>query len=276
MIGVFDSGLGGLSVLSEIHKVCPAESTLYFADQQNIPYGSRSEAEVQRFSHQICQYLLGRGATIIVVACNTATAAAIDWLRTHYPETQFVGMEPALKPAVSLTRSGKIGVLATAGTFKSQRYAQLMNRYAQDVQLFQNSCVGLVEQIEAGKIADPETKEMLEAFIDPMLTEGIDTLILGCTHYPFVHPLIKSIVGERVHLIDPAPAVAKQTKYLLEQLPRPIIKKSCLHEYVTSGVLSRFIPAVNRLVPVIGQPTEVGQNRINAIHKTFYQKVDNN
>lgn len=275
MIGVFDSGIGGLSVLREIYKACPTESTLYFADQQHIPYGSQSEADVQRFSDQICHYLIGQGANIIVVACNTATAAAIDWLRQRYPNMLFVGMEPAIKPAVALTKSGKIGVLATAGTFKSQRYAHLMGRYAQDVQLFQNSCIGLVGQIESGHTADPKTKEMLESFIRPMLEQGIDTLILGCTHYPFVQSLIQQIVGPNVQIIDPAPAVAKQTQRLLANLPTTD-RKWRLHEHVTSGSLPTFISSVNRLVSVIQPSAVTGQNSVTAIHKTFYQKVDNN
>ena len=275
MIGVFDSGIGGLSVLREIYKVCPAESTLYFADQKHIPYGSRSEADIRRFSDQICQYLLKRGANVIVVACNTATAAAIDWLRERYPTVLFVGMEPAIKPAVELTKSGKIGVLSTAGTFQSQRYAHLMGRYAQDVQLFQNSCIGLVEQIESGKTTEVETTEMLESFIRPMLAQDIDTLILGCTHYPFVQPLIQQIVGKNVQIIDPAPAVARQTKRLLDNRPKPS-QERYLHERVTSGSLTTFIPAVNRLLSVVETSATVEQNSVKAIHKTFYQKVDNN
>ncbi|MFT5195094.1 MAG: glutamate racemase [Cellvibrionaceae bacterium] len=279
MIGVFDSGIGGLSVLREIHKLCPNVSTLYIADQNHVPYGPRSETEIQQFSDSICQYLLGRGVTVIVIACNTATAAAIGWLRKRYPTVSFVGMEPAIKPAALLTKSGKIGVLATTGTFKSQRYALLMNRYAQEVYLFENSCIGLVETIESGDINSPTLQAMLEQFIQPMLYQGIDTLILGCTHYPFVLPLIQKIIGEDIQIIDPSPAIARQINRVLLDIPfnsAPESPKNLIHEYVTSGQLSTYIPMVNRLVSVNLPQDVMRQNSVNAIHKTFYQHIDNN
>lgn len=277
MIGVFDSGIGGLTVLHEIHKRCPAVSTLYFADQSHIPYGLKSEAGIQRFSDRICRFLLDRGAAVIVVACNTATAAAINWLRERYPQVPFVGMEPAIKPAVAQTKSGKIGVLATASTFKSQRYAQLMDRYASQVELFENSCVGLVEQIESGDLAGDHTEALLRSFIEPMQIQGIDTLILGCTHYPLVLPIIQQIAGDGVRVINPAPAVAQQTQRLLPSyLTANAQQQPPMHEYVTSGTLSAYIPMVNRLNPIVSIPAEIGQNLIHTTHKTFYQKVDNN
>lgn len=280
MIGIFDSGIGGLSVLQEIHKLCPTESTLYFADQNHIPYGLKSEEEIQRFSDQICRYLISRGASAIVVACNTATAAAINWLRQRYPQVPFVGMEPAIKPAAEQTKSGKIGVLATAGTFKSQRYAQLMSRYAQEVQLYENSCIGLVEQIESGDLEGSKINSLLRIFIEPMLIQGIDTLILGCTHYPFALSAIKNIVGEGVNIINPALAVAEQTQRVISNLrsldPISPNHQPLMHEYVTSKKISTYIPMVNRLHAVVSSRSKTGQNSINATHKTFYQKVDNN
>ena len=280
MIGIFDSGIGGLTVLQEIHKLCPAESTLYFADQSHIPYGSKSETDVQRYSDQICQYLITRGASVIVVACNTATAAAISWLRHRYPQVPFVGMEPAIKPAAEQTKTGRIGVLATAGTFKSQRYAQLMKRYAHQVQLFENSCIGLVEQIESGDLTGDSTDSLLRSFIGPMLDEGIDTLILGCTHYPFALPVIKNIVGADITIINPASAVAQQTLRVIEhrRSTSSVLPASHMpmHEFVTSGKLIEYIPMVKRLNSIINKRSKPGENPINATHKTFYQKVDNN
>ena len=281
MIGVFDSGVGGLSVLREIHKQIPNQPTIYFADQKNVPYGPRSAKEVQAFSHSVCDYLVSRGAKVIVVACNTATAAAINWLRETYPaEISFVGMEPAIKPAATITKTGRIGVMATAGTFKSQRYAALMTRFAKDVQLFENSCVGLVEQIESGDLDSADTYELLTSFINPMLEEGIDALILGCTHYPFVLPAIKSIVGDSVTVIDPAPAVARQTARLIQSDKNDAANRPVVREYSTSGNFIEFISSVNRLQNISENKTKVGQNRFISIaknsHLNFYQKVHNN
>ncbi len=283
MIGVFDSGVGGLSVLRQIHQLCPSQPTLYFADQAHIPYGPRPTEEIRHFSAQICQYLLDRGAEIIVIACNTATAASINWLREQYPAVSFVGMEPAIKPAAQHSTSGRIGVMATASTFKSQRYAQLMQRYAQNTQLFENSCVGLVSQIEAGELDTATTDQMLTAFINPMLAEKIDTLILGCTHYPFVRPAIEKIVGDGVRVIDPAHAVALQTKRLLAEITKPpqtAGRSAIMHEYVTSGELANFIPLVNRFLTVDYNRSQIEENgSINIAkyrHLNFYQKVHNN
>lgn len=214
-IGVFDSGVGGLSVLREIRPLIPHAPLLYAADQAHVPYGGRPAPEIQQLSTTLTRFLLSRNAQIIVVACNTATAAAIDHLREAFPAVPFVGMEPALKPAVQKTHSGVIGVLATANTFQSQRYANLAARFAADVQLLQNPCVGLVERIERGETDTPETEQFLRAIVEPMLAQGADTLILGCTHYPFVRPLLEKIAGSHIAIIDPATAVARQVQRLL-------------------------------------------------------------
>ncbi len=188
--------MGGLSVLRPIREIFPNEHILYFADQAHVPYGSRSLAEIRHFSEEITRFLLDQGAKIIVVACNTASAAALSSLRETFPEVAFVGMEPAVKPAALETRSGKVGVLATENTFSSPRYALLMSRFAQDVEVIENPCRGLVSLIEAGDIATGETEALLRRVLDPMLAAGVDTLVLGCTHYPFVRPLIEGIVDE--------------------------------------------------------------------------------
>jgi glutamate racemase len=216
-IGIFDSGVGGLTVLRQIQVKLPRENLLYFADQAHVPYGPRPDAEVQQFSLEISRFLINQGAKIIVVACNTASAAALDYLRRTIPDIAFVGMEPAIKPGAGETKNGRVGVLATVGTFDSRRYANLMTRFAREVTVFEDTCTGLVERIEAGDLDSPEAMWILSSALTPMLKEDIDTLVLGCTHYPFVLPLIEQIVGLAVSIIDPAPAVAMQTLRILEK-----------------------------------------------------------
>jgi len=215
-IGIFDSGVGGLSVLKEIRLQMPTESVLYFADQGHVPYGPRGLDEVRMFSEQITRFLLELGAKLIVVACNTASAAALHHLRLTFPETSFVGMEPAVKPAAESTQSHVVGVLATPATFQGALYASVVERFANGVTILQDTCSGLVGQIENGELDSPATQEILEKALRPMLKQGIDTVVLGCTHYPFVIPLIKQIVGPKVRVIDPAPAVARQASRLLD------------------------------------------------------------
>jgi glutamate racemase len=215
-IGIFDSGVGGLSVLRAIRQHVPAEPVIFLADQAHVPYGSRSLEEVCHFSEAITRYLLSRGAKLIVVACNTASAAALHHLRTVFPEFPFVGMEPAVKPAAESTHSGVVGVLATPATFQGALYASVVERFANGVTLLQHTCPGLVAQIEDGELESPKTRLILEEALLPMLEKGIDTVVLGCTHYPFVIPLIEEIVGPDVRVIDPAPAVARQVGRLLD------------------------------------------------------------
>ena len=215
-IGIFDSGIGGLSVLRVIRLQMPEESVIYFGDQGHIPYGPRQMEQIRDFSEAITNFLLERNAKIIIVACNTASAAALKYLREKFPAVQFVGMEPAVKPAAEITQTGKVGVLATPATFQGALYASVVERFANGVELFQNTCNGLVQQIEQGNLTGDKTRKILEDALYPMIEKNIDTVVLGCTHYPFVIPLIQEIVGEKVRVIDPAPAVAKQVKRLLE------------------------------------------------------------
>jgi len=214
-IGVFDSGVGGLSVLRELRRQLPSEFLIYLADQAHVPYGPRSLDEVKRFSIEITRYLLAKGAKLIVVACNTASAAALYTLRGMFPDTLFVGMEPAVKPAAEESRSGVVGVLATPATFQGKLYESVVERFARNVVVLQDTCPGLVARIETGDLAGSETRKILEKALNPMLVRGIDRIVLGCTHYPFVIPLIEEIAGENVRVIDPAPAVARQTARLL-------------------------------------------------------------
>jgi glutamate racemase len=168
------------------------------------------------FSEAITRFLLEKGAKIIVVACNTASAAALQHLRAKFAAVPFVGMEPAVKPAAERTQTGKVGILATPATFQGALYASVVERFAHGVELFQDTCPGLVQQIEQGNLEGAETRRILKEALHPMIEKNIDTVVLGCTHYPFVIPLIEQIVGDRVRVIDPAPAVAKQTARLLE------------------------------------------------------------
>jgi glutamate racemase len=215
-VGVFDSGVGGLSVLREIRAQMPEESVVYFGDQGHIPYGPRPMEQIRSFSEAITNFLLVQHARIIVVACNTASAAALKYLREKFPNVPFVGMEPAVKPAAEHTQTGKVGVLATPATFQGALYASVVERFANGTELFQNTCTGLVQEIVRGNLNGSKTRKILEDALLPMLEKNIDTVVLGCTHYPFVIPLIQEIVGDKVRVIDPAPAVAKQTKRLLE------------------------------------------------------------
>ncbi len=216
-IAIFDSGVGGLSVLHHVYTMLPQENILYFADQAHVPYGPRSAEQIQAFCQAITQFLIAQSAKIIVVACNTASAAALAPLRQAFPHIPIVGMEPAVKPAAQQTKKGKVGVLATAVTFQSPRYADLMTRFAQNITVYEDPCLGLVDLIEAGHTHTPQTKALLDRILTPMLAANIDTLVLGCTHYPFVLPLLQEMVGTAVTIIDPAPAIARQTAHLLQQ-----------------------------------------------------------
>ena len=248
-VGIFDSGVGGLSVLRAVRQLLPEEGVIYLADQAHVPYGSRSLEEVRRFSEAITRYLLWRGAKLIVVACNTASAAALQPLRQVFPGVPFVGMEPAVKPAAEGTHSGVVGVLATPATFQGALYASVVERFANGVTLLQHTCPGLVAQIEAGRLNTPKTRHILEEALLPMLEQGIDTVVLGCTHYPFVIPLIEEIVGSGVRVIDPAPAVARQVGRLLEaQGLRQAEEGTGSLEILTTGNLARLEGLLPRLL----------------------------
>lgn len=256
-IGVFDSGVGGLSVLKAIREQLPNEAIIFLADQAHVPYGLRPRDEVRRFAEQITRFLLSQGAKMIVLACNTASAAALRYLRQTFPDVPFVGMEPAVKPAAENTQSGVVGVLATPATFQGELYASVVERFAQGVTVLQDTCPGLVEQIEAGELNTPATRRILERALLPMLAQGIDTIVLGCTHYPFVIPLIEEIVGENVRVIDPAPAVARQVGRLLDERglrqPAHTPGEVC---YLTSGESKRLAEGLSLL---IGEGEKVGQ-----------------
>lgn len=221
-IGIFDSGSGGLSVYRELKKLLPQEKYLYFSDNAHCPYGEKSAEYIQERGRVITETLLGLGADIIVVACNTATAAAIATLREEYPDVPFIGMEPAVKPAALGTRSGVIGVLATAGTLKGSKYLNTRGLYEEGVKIVEHVGQGFVELVENGILDGPEAEATVRTSLQPLLEAGADTIVLGCTHYPFLQPVIERLSGPGVRVIDPAPAVARQTLRVLEQRGIPL------------------------------------------------------
>lgn len=216
-IGIFDSGSGGLSVYRELVKLLPRERYIYFSDNAHCPYGEKTAEYIQDRAHVITDILLGMGADIIVVACNTATAAAIASLRADYPDVPFIGMEPAVKPAALGTKSGVIGVLATAGTLKGSKYLHTRGQFEDNVHIIEHVGEGFVELVENGILDGPEAEKTVRTSLQPLLDQGADIIVLGCTHYPFLQPVIERLAGPGVRVIDPAPAVARQTVRVLQE-----------------------------------------------------------
>jgi glutamate racemase len=210
-IGVFDSGVGGLSVLLEIRRELPCEDLLYVADSGHAPYGDKPAQLIEARAVAIVEFLLGQRAKAIVVACNTATGVAINMLRERFP-VPIVAMEPAVKPAVALTKSGVIGVLATSRTIASDNFAKLQERFGNDVKILMQACPGLVEQVEAGDLSGDKTRALIEQYVMPLLAQNADTIVLGCTHYPFLAPLIREVAGPAIDIIDPSAAVARELR----------------------------------------------------------------
>lgn len=215
-IGIFDSGIGGTSIWKEVVKLLPNENTMYLADSKNAPYGEKSSEEILALSIKNTEYLISKGCKLIIVACNTATTNAIDYLRKNYT-TPFIGIEPAIKPAALLSKTGAIGILATKGTLSSKLFEKTTKEYTKNITTIEQDGEGLVPLIEEGKLNSTEISTLLSTYLEPMLQFNIDHLVLGCTHYPYLIPQIKKIVGENVTIIDSGEAVAKQTKAVLEK-----------------------------------------------------------
>lgn len=251
-IGIFDSGLGGLSVWREIVRQLPGEATLYVADQAHVPYGPRTKEQIKTFSHAITHYLLDQGAKLIVVACNTASGAALYTLRAAYPAVPFVGMEPAVKPAAERTTNGIVGVLATPTTFEGELFQRLVERFAHDVEIHTQVCPGLVEAVEAGDITTPATRALLQNCLRPLIDARIDQLVLGCTHYPFLAQPLSDILGPNVPLIDPAPAVARQVGRLLRRGHLLNERGEPSHCLLTTGDVERLRRSAATLVAYQG------------------------
>ena len=216
MIGIFDSGTGGLSVFREVRKLLPEEKYIYYSDNANCPYGEKSKEYITDRAREISSFLISQGADIIVVACNTATAAAIAALRDEFP-ISFIGMEPAVKPAAQKTRTGVVGVLATAGTLKASKYIDTREKWAQDVKIVEHIGQGFVELVESGTLTGPEAEQVVERSVRPLIEAGADTIVLGCTHYPFLADTIMKVADRPITLIDPAPAVARHLLEVMEQ-----------------------------------------------------------
>lgn len=215
-IGLFDSGIGGTSIWKEITELMPNEHTLYLADSKNAPYGQRSKEEILALSIKNTEFLLERNAKIIVVACNTATTNAINYLRQTY-DVPFIGIEPAIKPAGLVTQTKKIGILATKGTLNSELFESTSGKIDPEITILEQVGEGLVDLIENGDIDSAEMEGLLQQYLQPMLKDNIDALVLGCTHYPYLIPKIRSIVGDQIQIIDSGLAVARQTKNILQQ-----------------------------------------------------------
>jgi len=234
-IGVFDSGVGGLSVLRHIREMLPNERLIYVADSGHVPYGDKSPEYIQQRSLTLARFLIEQGADAIVIACNTATAAAVATLRKQF-SLPIIGMEPAVKPAVAATRSGVVGVLATVGTLESARFSALLERYGEEVEIITQGCPGLVEQVEQGALDSAQTRELITRYTAPLLARGADTLILGCTHYPFLAPLIREVVGANITLVDTGSAVARQLGQRIEnELPARARGSAASVQFFTSG-----------------------------------------
>ncbi len=216
IIGVFDSGVGGLWVLKYIREQFSQYDYIYFGDQIHIPYGSKSISQIRDFSEEITSFLISKGCQLIVIACNTASASSLDYLRNKFPDTLFIGIEPAVKPASEKSQTKKIGVLATSTTLQGSFYHSLVGRFNNQVKIFENSCSGLVEQIEDNQLDSEKTVAILNEALLPMIKENIDTIVLGCTHYPFVASEIRKIVGDKINIIDPTKSIVQQVGRILE------------------------------------------------------------
>lgn len=214
---VMDSGLGGLSVLRELSKILPEERFLYYGDSKNAPYGTRSTEEVRTLTKNCVEAHLPMGVKAVVIACNTATAAAIDDLRATYPDTIFIGMEPALKLAVDRHPRGKIVVMATNVTLRESKFTTLMDRFSDSASIFPLPCPGLVEFVESGKLHTPELHTYLSSLLEPVLGDNISAIVLGCTHFPFLKPMIQEVVGPNVEILDGSHGSAMQTRRRLEE-----------------------------------------------------------
>lgn len=245
-IGVFDSGVGGLSVLREIRHLLPHEDLLYVADSGHVPYGEKPPEVIRERSLRIAEFLIGQGARALVLACNTATAAAVNELRSTF-DMPIIGMEPAVKPAAAATRNGKVGVLATTGTLQSAKFAALLDRFARDVEVLTQPCPGLVECVEQGDLQGPQVRALLQRYLQPLLQADCDTLILGCTHYPFLKPVLRELLPPDIQLVDTGEAVARQLQARLAENARVMSSGDGAVRFWSSGdpqQMARVLPVL--------------------------------
>lgn len=246
-VGVFDSGVGGLSVLSRIRKYLPAEHLFYVADSAYMPYGCKTSGDVKQRCLLVSEFLLDQGIKALVIACNTATSVAVQTLRTKL-DIPVIGMEPPVKPAVHDSKAGVIGVLATSGTLNSDKFSRLKSRFAVQAELIVQPCPGLVELIEKGDLQSDRINILLTSYLQPLLDKGVDTLVLGCTHYPFVVPLIRQIAGDNISIVDTGDAIAGELKRQLHT--HSLLNEKQQHGSVhfwSTGDTSAIQPVMSRL-----------------------------
>lgn len=255
-IGVLDSGVGGLSVLREIHRRMPTANTIYFGDQGHVPYGTRPDVEIRQFVTDISRFLLEQGVDGIVVACNAASAAGLYYLREHFPDVPFVGMEPAVKPAVEQTKSGVIGVLTTQATANGHLYQKLLTRYGDQVRIITQIAPELVRIAEENSQHSEASQAIIHDYLAPMLEQGVDKIALACTHFPFVLDRLQQIAGEKVTFIDPAPAVARQTQRIIPE-NNMHEQTTPVHRYFTSGNAQAFQKMLWQLIQVSAEVDSV-------------------
>lgn len=252
-IGLFDSGVGGLSIMKEIRHLLPKEDLLYWADSGYCPYGEKTSEFIRERSREITKFLLSKGAKMIVVACNTASMVALETLRTEFPTTPFIGVEPAIKLASLYTKSRKVGVLATGVTLSGERFISLLERFAENLMVLTQPCPGLVEKVEAGEVESAETEQLLRRCLLPLMERGVDVVVLGCTHFPFLRPLVEKIVGKGVVVVDTGAPVARQTNRVLVQMGLISSQKKGREWFYTSGHPERVEPVIKRLWGGIGE-----------------------
>ncbi len=251
-IGIFDSGLGGISVWIDLIKQLPNQHFIYVADSEKCPYGEKSMEEIQKLSQNIVEFLIKKQCKVIVVACNTATSAAIQLLRKNFSAIYFIGIEPATKPAALYTKTGKIGVLATKSTLNGDLFQQTKEKFAQNIEVLVQIGEGLVELVEQNKVETKKSLELLEQYLLPMLAQKVDFIVLGCTHYPFLMPMIDKIVKNKAEILNPASAVARQTeKILIENNLIHINHQKKYYEFYTSGKIEILKEFVNKYSPII-------------------------
>jgi glutamate racemase len=246
---MLDSGIGGLSVLREVRRLLPGEPILYMADEGHLPYGPRPREEIRAFVCDTIRFLLEQRCKLIVIACNTANAAALHYAREHFPDVPIVGMEPAIKPAAEQTQTGVIGVIMTSATYQSELFASVVDRFAQGIRVEALACPELVMLAEQGAPDTPEAQAIIAQYMEPLKAAGIDQLVLGCTHFPFLIPQLQAQLGPAVTIIDPAPAVARQVSRVLEQRHLSNAPDgSAAVRYVTSGDPDHLRRLLNQLL----------------------------
>ena len=252
-VGVFDSGVGGLSVAREIRRALPAEHLLYVADTAYVPYGDRGDDEVRARTVAIGEWIQAQGAKVLVVACNTASGAALEALRERLA-IPVIGLEPALKPAVRESRNGRVGVMATVGTLRSARFQRLVDNYADGVEVVRDPCPGLADLVEDGLLSGPELAERMEAYVAPLRDAGVDTVVLGCTHYVFVRDAVRDALGPGVRLLDSGEAIARRTRQILTDAGALADGGPGSVRILTTGDPGEVTPIVHRLW---GEPADV-------------------